>query len=386
MRPSQRPRCSTAARDRETLRTWRQDNVAERVVVAMSGGVDSSVSAALLHEQGYEVIGVTMKLWDGPETAQPTTRPVVRWTMCPMRAAWQRPSVFPSTWSISRRSLPSTSSTTLSIPTARAPRQTPACSATAISNLRPCCSGRRHWARAGWRRDITQPCGRTRGRYYIRRGRDARKDQSYFLFDLSQEQLRHTLLPLGEYGKEEVRQIAVRLGLKVAEKPESQEICFIPDGDYRSFVRPRLTPAAAQPGRMVDTAGATVGTHHGLPFYTVGQRRGLGVAAAEPLYVTRLDRVHNTVVVGPRHAALCATFSVERINWMCPPPAQTVHTTVQIRYRHQPVAADIHPLAPDRAHVVLHEPQFAVTPGQAAVFYDGDTVIGGGWITRSTPE
>jgi len=118
----------------------------------------------------------------------------------------------------------------------------------------------------------------------------------------------------------------------------------------------------------------------------VGQRRGLGVAAAEPLYVTRLDTAHNTVVVGPRHAALGVTFGVERVNWMCPPPAQTVHTTVQIRYRHQPVTADIHPLAPDRAHVVLHEPQFAVTPGQAAVFYDGDTVMGGGWITRSTPE
>ena len=128
------------------------------------------------------------------------------------------------------------------------------------------------------------------------------------------------------------------------------------------------------------------GRHQGLPFYTVGQRRGLGLAAAEPLYVTRLDPVHNTVVVGPRPATLCATFNVERVNWMCPPPVQTVHTTVQIRYRHQPVAAAIQPMARDRARVVLHEPQFAVTPGQAAVFYDGDTIIGGGWITRSTPE
>ena len=118
----------------------------------------------------------------------------------------------------------------------------------------------------------------------------------------------------------------------------------------------------------------------------MGQRRGLGLAAAEPLYVTRLDPVHNTVVVGPRPATLGATFSVERVNWMCPPPAQTVHTTVQIRYRHQPVAAAIQPMAGDRARIVLHEPQFAVTPGQAAVFYDGDTIIGGGWITRSTPE
>jgi tRNA-specific 2-thiouridylase len=137
---------------------------------------------------------------------------------------------------------------------------------------------------------------------------------------------------------------------------------------------------------MVHTDGTVVGRHQGLPFYTVGQRRGLGLAAAQPLYVTRLDPVHNTVVVGPRSASLCATFGVDRVNWMCAPPAQTVHTTVQIRYRHQPVAAAIHPVGRDRARIVLHEPQFAVTPGQAAVFYDGDTIIGGGWITRSTPE
>jgi len=361
--------------------------VAERVVVAMSGGVDSSVSAALLHEQGYEVIGVTMKLWDGPETTTAHHK-----TCCTLDDVSDARRVAASLgipfYVVNFKAQFAQHVIDYFVDTYRqgaTPNPCVQCNRylkfTALLQRAQQLGAR--WVATGHYAAVWQDEG---GRYYIRRGRDAKKDQSYFLFDLSQEQLRQTLLPLGEYCKEEVRQNAVRLGLKVAEKPESQEICFIPDGDYRSFVRPRLTPAAVQPGRMVNTAGEAVGTHHGLPFYTVGQRRGLGVAAAEPLYVTRLDLVHNTVVVGPRHAALGATFSVERLNWMCPPPAQTVHTTVQIRYRHQPVAADIHPLAPDRAHVVLHEPQFAVTPGQAAVFYDGDTVIGGGWITRSTSE
>ena len=361
--------------------------MAERVVVAMSGGVDSSVSAALLHEQGYEVIGVTMKLWDGPETATAHHK-----TCCTLDDVSDARRVAASLgipfYVVNFKAQFAQHVIDYFVDTYRqgaTPNPCVQCNRylkfTALLQRAQQLGAR--WVATGHYAAVGQDDG---GRYYIRRGRDTRKDQSYFLFDLSQEQLRHTLLPLGEYDKEEVRQIAVRLGLKVAEKPESQEICFIPDGDYRSFVRPRLTPAAAQPGRMVNTAGATVGTHHGLPFYTVGQRRGLGVAAAEPLYVTRLDAAHNTVVVGPRHDALSTTFSVERVNWMCPPAAQTVRATVQIRYRHQPVAADIQPLDPDRAHVVLHEPQFAVTPGQAAVFYDGDTVVGGGWITRSTPE
>jgi tRNA-specific 2-thiouridylase len=361
--------------------------VAERVVVAMSGGVDSSVSAALLHDQGYEVIGITMKLWDGPETAV-----VHHKTCCTLDDVSDARRVAASLgipfYVVNFKAQFAQHVIDYFVDTYRqgaTPNPCVQCNRYLkfMALLQRAQQLGARWVATGHYAAVCQDEG---GWYHIRRGRDAKKDQSYFLFDLSQEQLRHTLLPLGEYCKEEVRQIAIRLGLKVAEKPESQEICFIPDGDYRSFVRPRLTPAAVQSGRMVNTAGETVGTHHGLPFYTVGQRRGLGVAAAEPLYVTRLDPAHNTVVVGPRHAALCATFSVERINWMCPPPAQIVHTTVQIRYRHQPVVADIHPLAPDRAHVVLHEPQFAVTPGQAAVFYDGDMVIGGGWITRSTPE
>jgi tRNA-specific 2-thiouridylase len=220
------------------------------------------------------------------------------------------------------------------------------------------------------------------GRYFIQRGVDTAKDQSYFLFDLTQEQLQQTLLPLGTLRKEQVRHLAARLALRVAEKPESQEICFIPDGDYRRFLRPRLTPDAYRAGPVVNAAGERLGTHQGLPFYTVGQRRGLGIAAAHPLYVTGVDPTTNTLTVGPRHEAACKTFEVERLNWMRPPPVDVLRTTVQIRYRHRPVPAEVQPVSAERARVVLHEPQFAITPGQAAVFYDGQRIIGGGWICR----
>jgi tRNA-specific 2-thiouridylase len=358
--------------------------VSERVVMAMSGGVDSSVAAALLHEQGYEVIGVTMKLWDGPDNAATT-----RQTCCTLDDVADARRV----------------AAQLGIPFyvvnfkqqfghhvidyfVDAYRQgyTP----------NPCVQCNRHLkftallhrarqlgaskVATGHYATVSQG---NDGRYYIQRGVDAGKDQSYFLFDLTQAQLRQALLPLGCLHKAQVRQLASRFNLRVAEKPESQEICFIPDGDYRQFLRPRLQPHAYQAGPLVNTAGEALGEHHGLPFYTVGQRRGLGIAAPQPLYVTDVEPASNTLVVGQRHEAMCETFHVERLNWMRPPPADVLTTTVQIRYRHAPVAAVIHPLSTERARIVLQAPQFAVTPGQAAVFYDGGTVIGGGWICRS---
>jgi tRNA-specific 2-thiouridylase len=358
-------------------------NMAERIVVAMSGGVDSSVCAALLQEQGYEVIGMTMKLWDGPEAA-----PAHRKTCCTLddvsdarRVAAQLGIPF---YVVNFKTQFAHHVIDYFV-NAYQQGYTP----------NPCVQCNRHlkftalrqraqqlgarWVATGHYATVQQ---HSDGRYYIQRGQDASKDQSYFLFDLTQAQLRQTLLPLGVYRKDEVRRLAAQLGLQVATKPESQEICFIPGGDYRTFLRARLAGVMPQPGPMVNTAGEQVGEHQGLPFYTVGQRRGLGLAAGQPLYVTQIQPVQNTLVVGQRDEALQQTCVVEQLNWLCHPPLQSLRTTVQIRYRHRPVAAEVHLLEGERARLVFEAPQFAVTPGQAAVFYAHDRVIGGGWIAK----
>jgi tRNA-specific 2-thiouridylase len=353
----------------------------------MSGGVDSSVCAALLQEQGYEVIGVTMKLWDGPEAV--AARHKTCCTLDDVSDARRVAAHLGIPFYVVNFKAQFAHHVMEYFVEAYQQGYTP----------NPCVQCNRYlkftalrqraqqlgarWVATGHYAAVRQD---EAGRYYVQRGCDTGKDQSYFLFDLSQAQLRQTLLPLGAYRKAEVRQIAARLGLKVAQKPESQEICFIPDGDYRTFLRSRLSAAAAQPGPVVNTAGEVLGEHQGLPFYTVGQRRGLGLAAPRPLYVTGVQLARNTLVVGERHQATRAIFVVERLNWMRLPPVQPLQTTVQIRYRQRPVAAVVHPLSSDQARVVLPEPQFAVTPGQAAVFYAGDTVIGGGWIARAEDE
>ena len=214
------------------------------------------------------------------------------------------------------------------------------------------------------------------------RGRDARKDQTYFLFSLGQQQLAHMMFPLGDLQKSETREVARCVNLKTAEKQESQEICFVPDKDYKKF----LTTAGLveeHQGEIVDTRGQVLGHHDGIEFYTIGQRKGLGLSSSTPMYVVELDPEHNRVVVGGEGLLLRDELRIERCNWI---PfdrlTKPIEAVAAIRYNHPGAEATVIPGEKDRAIVKLREPQRAVTPGQACVFYQDDLVVGGGWIMR----
>src|SRR6185503_6696485 len=216
-------------------------------------------------------------------------------------------------------------------------------------------------------------------RYLLKRGRDARKDQSYFLFSLRQDQLARSLFPLGELTKSDTRDIARESHLKTADKEESMEICFVPDKDYGRFLQ-QAKLVQKHTGDIVDVHGRVLGRHDGIEFYTIGQRKGLGISSPRPLYVIELDAANNRVIVGDDSALERDEFSVERCNWIpwdAPPP--TFEAMAKIRYNHPGTAATVTPLANGAARVKLHVPQRAITPGQACVFYQEDLVVGGGW-------
>jgi tRNA-specific 2-thiouridylase len=223
------------------------------------------------------------------------------------------------------------------------------------------------------------------GRYILRKGRDLAKDQSYFLFELTQPQLARALFPLGELSKPEVRDVARSLGLETAEKPESQEICFVPDSDYARFVedyaRSEMGVDLAQNGGQIATRdGVAVGQHGGLHRYTIGQRRGIGVPSSDPLYVIKIDVPQNRLVVGKRADLYGTSLVAEGVNWIAiAPPTKPLRAKVRIRYRAVEADATITPDG-EQVRVDFDEPQPAITPGQAAVCYDGDAVVGGGWI------
>jgi tRNA-specific 2-thiouridylase len=217
------------------------------------------------------------------------------------------------------------------------------------------------------------------GRHLLLRGADATKDQSYVLFSLTQDQLARAIFPNGAMTKAEIRRIAADLDLPVKDKPESQEICFVPDDDYGRFLRER-TPNEVRPGPVADLDGNVVGEHPGIQFFTIGQRHGLRIAFGKPMYVVRLEPETNTVVMGPDEALMKRELTVSRVNWHIESPSGPIGVTAKIRYRHRPRPATVHPLPDGRARVVFDEPVRAVTPGQAAVFYQGDVVAGGGWI------
>jgi tRNA-specific 2-thiouridylase len=225
------------------------------------------------------------------------------------------------------------------------------------------------------------------GRYQLLRGVDRTKDQAYFLLGLTQEQLAHSEFPLGEMTKQEVRAIARARRLPVAEKAESQEICFVPTGSYREFIGAYLNEQnrqpESQPGEVVSTDGHVLAEHHGVQNFTVGQRKGLGVATGEPLYVIELDPARNRVVVGQDSDLFRRRFHVRDVNWIRPlAKDESVEAQVKIRHNHPGAAARVEARETTKAFVEFHAPQRAITPGQAAVFYDGDEVVGGGWISQ----
>ena len=213
----------------------------------------------------------------------------------------------------------------------------------------------------------------------LSRGVDDGKDQSYVLFGINRNLLPRMLLPVGDYRKDEIRELAREIGLRVADKRDSQEICFVPDGDHASFIR-RRRGAESTAGEMVSTDGRIVGKHDGVEGFTIGQRKGLGVSFGEPRYVVRIEPQTNRVVVGAKHELARPELTANRVNWLVEPPQTAIRCTVKIRYNSPRVPALISPLADDRLQVAFEEPQFGVAPGQAVVCYQGDRVLGGGWI------
>ena len=350
-----------------------------RIVVAMSGGVDSSVAAALLAEQGHDVIGLSMQLYDqrGEHAFGSCC------TLDDLHDARRVASAlgFPHYIVNFEHRFQETvvSNFVREYASGRTPLPCAHCNSdlkfsTLVDRARglgaeQVATG--HYARVERRAD---------GRWLLMRGADPDKDQSYFLSSLTQEQLARARFPVGELTKPEVREQARRLGLQVAEKADSQEICFVPDGDYAAFVAAR-DPDVQRPGVIVNEQGRTLGTHGGVHRFTVGQRKGLGVSAPSPLYVLHIDADAGQVTVGPRSALERTTLTASDVNWIAfDAPDEWQMLSAQIRHRHAAAQGRVRALPDNRAEVVFDTPQPAITPGQAVVFYDGAVVVGGGWI------
>ncbi len=360
-----------------------------KIAVAMSGGVDSAVAAALLTEGGHEVIGLTMNLWPSwlkepegnvqtccgvgaIEDARATARMLgIRHYVLNLREEFERAVIDYFCDEYAR---------------GRTPNPCIACNQEIkfrilldkVTGLGCEALATGHYARVD--RDATD-------RFALLRAADPVKDQSYVLYGLTQEQLARVRFPVGNYSKDEIRAFAHRFDLPVADKPDSQEICFVPSGHYAELVAARR-PEAARSGQIVDRAGAIVGTHDGIARYTVGQRRGLGLTGSAPRYVVDIDSSRNTLVVGAAEDLLRARVRVERVNWIAPEPQPGVYppggaqVTVRIRHAAADVPAALTVLGGGAVDVAFLSPQRAAAPGQAVAFYDGQRVLGGGIITE----
>ena len=367
---------------------------ANTIAVAMSGGVDSSTVAAMLRAEGHNIIGLTMQLWNQRRLAGREGMPeAVHGRCCSLddvydarRVAQQIGIPYYVVNHEERFERDVVRPFVEEYLSGRTPIPCSLCNnhlkfdqllvvAEQIGAERVATG---HYARVSF--------DDARGRWILKRPADHSKDQTYFLFGLTQEQLSRTLFPLGEMTKPQVRELAHKHGLAIAEKPDSQEICFVPGGDYKRFIDAYLAEQGESlpdtAGELVTTDGAVIGEHSGIHNFTVGQRKGLGVATGSPLYVIQISGANKQVIVGGDEHLYSRTLRARRTNLISVDDLhEPMRVTVKIRHRHEPAAAMIERSAPDEILVTFDEPQRAITPGQAAVFYDGDVVVGGGWIT-----
>ena len=365
----------------------------QTIAVAMSGGVDSSTVAAMLRAEGHDVIGLTMQLWNQRRLAGHEGMPEsVQGRCCSLDDVYDARRVAEH----------------IGIPyyvvnhEERFEREVVRPFVAEYLSGRtpiPCSLCNNHLKfdqllvvarQIGAERVATGHYARVsyddaRGRWLLKRPADKSKDQTYFLFGLTQDQLSRTLFPLGDMTKPEVRELARKHGLALAEKPDSQEICFVPGGDYKRFIDAYLADQGeALPdtaGELVTTNGEVIGEHHGVHNFTVGQRKGLGVATGSPLYVIQISGANKQVIVGGEENLYSRTLRARRVNLMAVDDLrEPMRVAVKIRHRHEPASAVMERVSDDEVVVTFDQPQRAITPGQAAVFYDGDIVVGGGWI------